>query len=438
MNKSLRRRLSDGRDGKMHVSPIPVFIIAVITSMCVLLYFFLRTHGGLISRYFFFDDRDTGMDFFHSIEYLHGRSPYATFNTLYPPLANLLFLVLYYLVPKNVTKNWTDSFLESYYMRNTELDLRTYQAPMVLFMLFILVAAWMLISLCVSCLKQQPARRANLVAFCMLFGPGMLYAFERGNILVIVVPLTLYFVMYRNSGNWMVRESALLALAVAAGLKLYPAFFGVLLIRDKKYKEAVRAIVYGILSVVVPALFFKEGLAGIPMWLSVVFSFGSKSEQPWVGTGFTSILHRIALYGRVYLGITIETSWFSVAAMVVSATLLIVSLWCKKEWQSILAIAMAVIMFHSQGNYVFSLLCIPMLLFLAQEWALGKRNVIPFLLMLLLSVHLPLFHIGYVSYPNVAVKQLISLLLVCWCFFDAGKTGIQGIKRGKQNEKLEK
>jgi len=33
----------------------------------------------LISRYYFYDTRDTGMDFFHSIEYVRGRVPYEKF-----------------------------------------------------------------------------------------------------------------------------------------------------------------------------------------------------------------------------------------------------------------------------------------------------------------------------------------------------------------------
>ena len=40
--------------------------------------------------------------------------------------------------------------------------------------------------------------------------------------------------------------------ALAAGLKLYPAIFGLLLLFDKKYKEAIRLVVYGILAVVIP------------------------------------------------------------------------------------------------------------------------------------------------------------------------------------------
>ena len=47
--------------------------------------------------------------FFHSIEYMRGRMPYGQFDTLYPPLANLFFYVLYLLVPKTQSDTWTES-----------------------------------------------------------------------------------------------------------------------------------------------------------------------------------------------------------------------------------------------------------------------------------------------------------------------------------------
>jgi len=429
--KNLGRYVSKKQAPRLNVSPISAFAVSGIIAMGIILCCFLFSHGDLIPQYFFYDMRDTGMDFFHSIEYVRGRAPYELFDTLYPPLANLLFYVIYCFVPLDVSKQWPADFLESLRMRGTQLDLRTYQAPMLLFLLFVLLSTWIMRSLCASCLKETSNKRANLVAFCMLFSPGMLYALERGNILLLVVPLTLFFVMYRNSENRILRELALLALAAAAGLKLYPAFFGVLLIRDKKYMQAVRAVIYGILTVILPMLFFKEGLAGIPMWLSIVFDFGSGSETPWLGTAFVNILHRIGLYANRYLGITIGTSWFSAAGMIASAVLLLASLGCKKEWQSVLAATMAVIMFQSQSNYIFGFVCVPMVLFLVQEKRFTKDNIAPFLLMLLLTVNLPLFHTEGVHYPDVALRQLISLLLVCWCVIN---TAVASIKKFKSKE----
>ena len=338
---------------KPKFTPAGVFCFASICSLVVLLFCFVATRGSLIGHYFYWDQRDTGMDFFHSLEYVRGRRPYERFETVYPPLANLFFLCLYFIVPVNVSQYWSPDFYESIEFRGTHLDLRTFQAPLLLYLLVLVISAWMLATLIVAILKRYPYKQANGVALCILLSPGMMFAFERGNILFFVVPMCLFFIHYRNSESAVMRELALISLALAAGLKLYPAFFGILLLRDKKYAQAARAVIYGVLSVLLPILAFHEGLSGIPMWLTKVFNFGGAGEaMPHIGTSFANILHRIALYSKDYLGISLSTGWFSSAAKIVSVLLLLSALTFNKDWQSVLAITFAIIMFSSNGEYI--------------------------------------------------------------------------------------
>lgn len=99
MVKSNKHREIEKHRFRLNLAPISVFSVTGIFAMCVLACCFLFSHGELIEHYFFYDTRDTGMDFFHSLEYVRGMAPYALFNTLYPPLANLLFYVLYMVIP---------------------------------------------------------------------------------------------------------------------------------------------------------------------------------------------------------------------------------------------------------------------------------------------------------------------------------------------------
>lgn len=73
----------------------------------------LASHGELIQRNFFYNSLDTGIDFFHSIEYVQGRMPYGLFDTLYPLLVNVFFYLLYLLVPKDVSDKWASTFEDS-------------------------------------------------------------------------------------------------------------------------------------------------------------------------------------------------------------------------------------------------------------------------------------------------------------------------------------
>ena len=68
-------------------------LYCVLSAVCaiVVMVTLYVTHGDFLSYFLYHDTLDAGMDFFHSIEYVRGRQPYAVFDTLYPPLANLFF-----------------------------------------------------------------------------------------------------------------------------------------------------------------------------------------------------------------------------------------------------------------------------------------------------------------------------------------------------------
>lgn len=412
---SNRRSTSSGR--RTGIDPILVFCVLSLASIGILFLCFLLSHGNLIERYFFHDTRDTGMDFFHSLEYVNARAPYKLFDTLYPPLANLFFYLLYSLIPKQVVDAWPLDFDECTAMRGSHLDSRTFQAPMLLFIVFILLTAWVLITMVQKLLRYR--RWGSVTAFCLLFAPGTMWAFERGNILVLAMLLCLFFVQFRNSKNMVMRELALLALAAAAGFKLYPAFFGVLLLKDKQYAKAVRAVIYGILSIILPMLFFTEGLSGLGIWLSVVFGFGSNAESSllWVGTGFTNIMHSLTRLFQLEDGT--GSSLFPILGMIITVLLLISALLLKKDWQSYIAVILAITLFQGQANYIFCLTAIPLVYFFRDETALNRSNVVPFMLLTALTIHLPLFYTYKTDYPDVIVKQIVLVLLAGWCIFNA-------------------
>lgn len=126
-------------DKNRRLTPMQIYCWATVVCLAVLLLALLASRGALLHRFFFYDVTDTGMDFFHSIEYMRGRMPYGQFDTLYPPLANLFFYVLYLLVPKTQSATWTESFISSLNMKGTERDLRLQQATMMLFIVFVIV-----------------------------------------------------------------------------------------------------------------------------------------------------------------------------------------------------------------------------------------------------------------------------------------------------------
>lgn len=397
-------------------SPERVFCWVSLAALAVLLLCVLLSRGEVIRQYFFYDDRDTGMDFFHSIEYVRGRMPYGIFDTLYPPLANLLFYFLYLLIPKEISSKWTDSFIESVNMRGTSQDLRSHQATMLLFLLFVVFVVFAMSAMMEKILSTSAIHK-KAVIFCALFSYGVLYGIERGNIILLCWALMAFFLYYRNSESPLLRELAYLALAAAAGMKLYPAFLGVLLLKERKLFPAIRTILYGIASVILPLYFFNEGLLGLRMWLAVVFSFQGGTAYPWVGNGFSNIVANVGHFLDYFLHTSLGEQSYTVFGIAVALLLLVCACFQKKEWESVLTLALAMMMFQAQVDYVYCLFLLPLLLFLVQEKRLTRDNLLPFGLMILFTIHLPLFHNTQgtrLLVRNLFFQVLLVILLV-WC-----------------------
>lgn len=398
-----------------------IYCWATVVCLAVLLLALLASRGTLLHRFFFYDVTDTGMDFFHSIEYVRGRMPYGQFDTLYPPLANLFFYVLYLLVPKTQSATWTESFISSLNMKGTERDLRLQQATMMLFIVFVIVVVLGIVSM-TERLTRSCGGRKKLLAFCAVFSYGVLYGLERGNILLLCWPLMVFFVLYRNSQNPILRELACLALAVVAGLKLYPAFLGILLLKDKNYIAAIRTVIYGIVCFIFPLFFFNEGLYGLTLWIRVLFAFSENNVNPWVGNGFPNIIQSVGRLIDHFTGTRLAFGNYAIWGFMMAALLLICAMFMDCEWKCVTSIVLAILMFQSQYDYVFCLFLIPLLLFFAQEKNLRRDNVLPYALLVLFTIPLPLFRADTPK-PLFTVRNSLyhaaMIVLAVWCFAEA-------------------
>lgn len=120
----------------------PAKLCGILTVAALLLFLIAGTvsSGDSFFTNFGADARDTGMDFFNSLAEAASGEPYTQFKTLYPPLANLLFFLLGKSVPEDVSSKWASTHGAVVAMRGTANDLRTHQAPMVLFLFFILIS----------------------------------------------------------------------------------------------------------------------------------------------------------------------------------------------------------------------------------------------------------------------------------------------------------
>ena len=91
--------------------------------------------------------------------------------------------------------------------------------------------------------------------------PIALSSIERGNDVLLVAILLCIAFAWKEDPSRVKREAAMILIAVCAGLKIYPAIAGLLYIKEKRYSEAIRLVLYGIIVFFVPFIFF-DGMNG--------------------------------------------------------------------------------------------------------------------------------------------------------------------------------
>ena len=85
------------------VKPASLYVALFVFFLVVLFSCFFFSNGNLISRYYIWDEADTGMDYFNSLAYARDGMPYTQYQGIYPPLANLFFYASARLVPHSAS-----------------------------------------------------------------------------------------------------------------------------------------------------------------------------------------------------------------------------------------------------------------------------------------------------------------------------------------------
>ena len=375
MKKAMKQKLLETKNA---------YIVPALLSLIVVTFAVLISNGHLFQVFFFPDPDDTGMDFFNSMVEVSTRKPYEQYHVLYPPLANLFFYVLTLFVPNAIKSEWPANHEAVKGMVGTDEDLRLTQSALLIF-LTVLILSLFLMTVMIH-------RRTHnyLLTFCLVLSAGTLAAIERGNIVLIAFLLTFYFVEHYNDESRLKSELALLALAAAFGLKLYPCVFGLLLLKDRKFAAAGRAILYAALATVIPT-FFLEGPSSLSDWLRIVFVPGGNSaaDASSETSGFALPLNMILF---MILGLILLIVIFVKR----NGTPLIQFLLPSQILFLITFISVLIGDGASGYNLVFFL--IPFLAFLEEERSLSRYNCIEFLIYLICLIPLGINEVTYLFF----------------------------------------
>lgn len=246
------------------------FILLVLVSLAVFLFRCLISGTDAFLGIFHLHGSDLLMDFFNSVsDAAQGAEAYTVRHVMYPPMANLLLLLVSRLIPEA-------------YLDSTGAARHEWGAFPGAVLACVVVFACVLFFLVLT-LQREPyaPKKRNLLAFAVVFSFPFVFLFERGNMVFLCVVFMLLFAQNYDSERRAEREAGLLALAFATSLKLYPVLFGVVLFADKRYREAARFALYVLLMFLLPSFFFG-GPVSIFRSLCGVFSYSGATSLPFL------------------------------------------------------------------------------------------------------------------------------------------------------------
>jgi hypothetical protein len=201
---------------------------------------------GLQRELFFLKGNNFLADFFNPVAHTVTRNPYtADAHRICPPL---YYLIMYPL-----------SFLADYRSALPEL----YRTPVAM----ISAAVFMLLSeafLFAMLWKLLKGKYKFVICVLLLFSGINLFSVERGTLVVFTAGCIAGFLHYYDSPERKKQIFSLILLSLAASLKIYPALFGVFLLKKRDWKAILFCIFLTSALGFLPLLFFEQGLGSIP------------------------------------------------------------------------------------------------------------------------------------------------------------------------------
>jgi hypothetical protein len=240
--------LKSSKNRLMNRSGFQAFFCFILLGLSAATWILMAISAGNAQNMLFFNgsaSSDSFMDFFNVLKYISTMDPYHyALNGLaekaYPPFAYML------LIPYSLYSDAVN--LDPFSMRGTQMGMMS-------LLLFIGISSLFFALLLYRYTEGPGFVKASVLV--SLFSSGIfLFSLERANTVILAAAFLTAFVFLYESDSKVLREISYIALACSAGLKIIPAVFGILLIKDKRRFASIRPGVYGGLIFLLPFLCF--------------------------------------------------------------------------------------------------------------------------------------------------------------------------------------
>lgn len=401
-----------------------VFALTVIISFILWLIGIIYDPDSIQRDLFAFRMDDFWADATNTTGYAHNANPYlddsvGLQHVQYPPLAYVMFYFL-----ARAADSVPDIYLTYYYN------------PLWTFLLVITLIL-LLLSIYTLVIKKFGGTMTVdnvLVGIAICVSYPMLYTIERANNVIFAALGVMVFIFYYNSESKVKKEIALLSLAFAAGLKITPALFGVILIYNKDWKAAIRTIIYGILAFVLPFFFFDGEIEVIKGFIHN-FGLNVYGGLSAYSFGLTSIFKfYYGIFTRAVTGVYNSSNpplenCVTILKFLLSAIIIVSGFFTKKDWKWVLNVTIVFFILPKVSGRYCLLYLIPFIIVYLKEAETIKKSFLDRLT--LLSFILVSFDYMFVTTIYINRPSLAILILLFVATYYSVYSTISFIKRKK-------
>ncbi|HAG68562.1 MAG TPA: hypothetical protein DCL38_01155 [Lachnospiraceae bacterium] len=219
-----------------------------------------------------------------------------------------------------------------------------------------------------KCLPGEGQVKTTALTAAILFSaPFMAGAIERGNIAFLTAVMVLAALYLKDRDSAVSREAALLLIAMAAGLKLYPAVAGFIYVKEKRWKETVRLVIYGLIVFFVPFA-FVGGIPALIRYFQVLFFFETQGYCSW--TNIRNFLLSISRVLGQYENSPYFVKYFKITENLYLLLCLLSLFKTKDKWKQALYTAGAMALYVPYSyRYVSCYMVIPLIFYFMEKEA---------------------------------------------------------------------
>ena len=355
--------------------------VAMVAIICYLIYAFVSVSRGTNPHQWLLG---IFSDFVEIMNAALSDSPYIANDESYPPLA-IMALYPFALICKDAFALYATETLP---IDELTARMMLHGEFWVALVLFFAVSTAAVIALLILKYRPSPAAAVKLGMAVTCSAP-FVYAIMRGNTIYFALIFLLLFLLLYEHENPVLREIGYFALVIAGAIKIYPLFFGIFLLRKKRFFPALRIAIYSAAVFLLSFGFFRDGISSFMGNLGS-FMTSDQCMASLRNLSVTSMLYKIfGLFSATDSVAFTVVNWIFLGVIFAVSTFF--GIFTKSNFsRSLIAASVVILVPPVTYFYVLVFMVIPLVEFLFHCNGLSKKRRVTYEILFLAIFFTPL------------------------------------------------